>query len=160
MIFIGVDPGAKGSLVALRGDKVLLMSIFNKHEYRRIVSYCVELNVTYAVVEQVHAMPSQGVTSMFSFGENYGWIKGLLDAFEVPFVTIPPQNWKKQYDLISPKGTDKKVIKQRSIECAKTLFPDTSLLASARCKVESDGLAEGLLIANFCRRNFDALFNY
>lgn len=154
MIFIGVDPGAKGSLVALRGDKVLLMSIFNKHEYRRIVSYCVELDVTYAVVEQVHAMPSQGVTSMFSFGENYGWIKGLLDAFGVPFVLVPPQTWKKKYGLIAPKGTDKKVIKRNSIERAKTLFPDISLRATPRCKVDHDGLAEGLLIADFCRGTF------
>lgn len=154
MIHIGIDPGAKGALVAIKGGKVLYKSIFDKEEYRRIVSSCVELDNTVAVVEKVHAMPSQGVTSMFSFGENFGWIQGLLDAFSVPYVLVPPQTWKNKYGLIAPKGTDKKVIKQNSVERAKTLFPDVSLLASARCRVESDGLAEALLIADFCRGSF------
>lgn len=154
MIHIGIDPGAKGALVAIWHGKVLFKSIFDKEEYIKIVSDCVELDDTVAVVEKVHAMPSQGVTSMFSFGENFGWIQGLLDAYGIQFVLVPPQTWKKKYGLIAPKGMDKKVIKQNSVERAKTLFPGVSLLASARCRVESDGLAEALLIADFCRGSF------
>lgn len=151
MIYIGIDPGAKGALVAIKNGKVFYKSVFSKDIYRHVVSSCSKIDKTVAVVEKVHAMPSQGVTSMFSFGENFGWIQGLLDAYGIPFVLVPPQTWKKKYGLIADKGTDKKVIKQNSIERAKTLFPGVSLLASSRCKVESDGLAEALLIADFCR---------
>lgn len=158
MIYLGIDPGQHGAIVALKDNKVIYKSVFDKKEYRRIVSACVELDDTVAVVEKVHAMPSQGVTSMFSFGENFGWIQGLLDAFEVPFALVPPQQWKKYFGLSAPKGTDKKVIKRNSIERAKTLFPDLSLRATPRCKVDHDGLAEGALMSVFCRDQYKQFF--
>lgn len=151
MNFMAIDPGARGAIAVIHEDGTVELAPFSKENYLRVVS---EHQCSRAVVEKVHAMPSQGVTSMFSFGENFGWIQGLLYAFSIPYDLVPPQKWKKEFGLLFPKGTDKRDIKRHSIERAKTLFPGVSLLPTARCKVESDGLAEALLMAEFCRRMY------
>lgn len=155
MNFIGVDPGAKGGIAVIRDDGSAELAPFTKENYLRVVS-CHKCGV--AVVEKVHAMPSQGVTSMFSFGENFGWIQGLLFAFSIPCVLVPPQTWKRHFGLIFPHGTDKNEIKRRSIEKARALFPLANLLPTPRCKKESDGMAEALLMAEYCRRTRDRIF--
>lgn len=86
-------------------------------------------------------MPGQGVTSMFHFGKSAGYIEGVLKTKGIPFDLISPQKWKKQYDLHSDK--------EKSIAVCKELFPDVNLLRTSRCKKESDGMAEALLIANY-----------
>lgn len=99
-----------------------------------------------ACVEHVHAMPGQGVTSMFSFGENFGFIQGVLSSFGIPFELVHPRKWKKEFSITSDKNT--------SIEVCKRLFPDVSLLPTDRSRKESDGMAEALLMAEYARRKF------
>lgn len=94
-----------------------------------------------AYVEKVGAMPGQGVTSMFHFGKSAGYIEGVLKAKNIPFELVSPQKWKKKYELHSDK--------EQSIAKCKELFPDINLLRTPRCKKESDGMAEALLIANY-----------
>ena len=53
------------------------------------------------VVEQVNAMPGQGVTSMFNFGQTFGAIKGVCAALELPIFFVRPSKWKKYFDLIN-----------------------------------------------------------
>lgn len=89
-------------------------------------------------------MPGQGVTSMFSFGLNFGWIQGMLTAYGIPFELVRPQKWKKEYSITGDKNT--------SIAVCKRLFPDVSLLPTERCRKESDGMAEALLMAEYARR--------
>ena len=95
-------------------------------------------------VEQVSAMPGQGVTSMFNFGKGFGWILGTLEAYSVPYELIRPQKWKKEFSVTSDKNT--------SIEVCKRLFPHVSLLPTERCKKDNDGMAEALLLAEYARR--------
>ena len=98
-----------------------------------------------AYVEKVGAMPGQGVTSMFHFGKSAGFIEGVLNAFRIPFSLVTPQKWKKEFGLHSDK--------QESINVCKELFPQANLLPTSRCRKDSDGMAEALLIAEFGRRN-------
>lgn len=97
-------------------------------------------------LEQVHSMPKQGVASTFKFGVGFGYIKGVLEAFRIPYQEIPPQRWKKEFGL----NTDK----QKSIEVCKRLFPSVSLKRTERCTTEHDGMAEALLLALYGKRKF------
>lgn len=112
-----------------------------------LISYCRAFKDETGVrvcLEAVHAMPKQGVRSVFTFGEEYGYIKGVLEAYGVSYQEIPPERWKKEFGL----NTDKK----KSIEVCKALFPAVNLMATERSRVEHDGMAESLLIAEYARR--------
>ena len=87
----------------------------------------------YVVIEKVHAMPGQGVTSMFSFGYAYGAVKALAETFvEHEVIDVTPQKWKKHFNLL---GTEKNV----ATELAK--------LSSA--KVTSSGKADAFLMGRW-----------
>lgn len=142
MIYAGIDPGKKGALaiVSAAGTEVFA---FDKAVYLTVIQRYAPFGLR-CCLEKVHSMPQQGVASTFSFGESYGWLKGLLDSFGVSYQEIPPERWKKEFGL----NTDK----QKSIDVCRQLFPDVSLRASGRCRVDSDGLAEAVLLAEYARR--------
>jgi crossover junction endodeoxyribonuclease RuvC len=89
-------------------------------------------------------MPKQGVTSTFNFGENFGWIQGVLDAYGVPYELVRPQKWKKEFSVTADKNS--------SIAVCKRLFPDVSLKRNERCMKDDDNLAEAILLAEYARR--------
>ena len=80
---------------------------------------------------------------MFTFGEGFGWLKGVLDAYEISYQEVPPQTWKKEFGLNSKK--------EKSIEVCQQLFPDANLVPHG-CQKEHDGIAEALLMAEYARR--------
>ena len=96
------------------------------------------------VVEHVSAMPGQGVTSCFSFGQNFGFILGLLSAYDIPYELVRPQKWKRLFSCTSDKNT--------SIAVAQRLFPGVDLRRTPRCLKPHDGVCEALLLAEYCRR--------
>lgn len=98
----------------------------------------------FVVVEHVNAMPGQGVTSCFSFGQNFGFILGLLTAFRIPYELVRPQKWKREFSCTSDKNT--------SIEVAQRLFPGVDLRRTPQCKKPHDGICEALLMAEYARR--------
>lgn len=141
MIYIGIDPGKKGGIAKIENgcaesfaysDEVLISTL------KSVDKECV------CIVEKVGAMPGQGVTSMFNFGRGFGYILGVLEAFKIPYQLVPPQKWKKEYSLGHNKGD--------SITVCKRLFPSVSLLPTERCRTDSDGMAEALLMAEYGRR--------
>lgn len=146
MIYIGVDPGKKGGYASLRGDNVEAYPWDEVFFIQHIHALQATGDSMMACVEKVGAMPGQGVTSMFSFGTNYGYIQGVLSAFGIPYQLVSPRTWKKSYGLDSSK--------QRSIEVCKRLFPDLNLLATERSRVPSDGVAESALLALYAKRHF------
>ena len=89
-------------------------------------------------------MPGDSKRGAFSFGENYGFIKGLLLSNRSPYQTVPPQVWKKEFSVTSDKNT--------SIEVAQRLFPGSDFRATERCKKPHDGKCEALLMAEYARR--------
>ena len=155
MRFIGIDPGRGGAIAVLEDNDTILSapsviatSVFSEEAYLQIISQStIEcLLAPFAVVEDVHAMPKQGVTSMFNFGQNKGWILGVLAANRIDVKLVSPQKWKKAFALDSDK--------QKSIACAKRLFPNVNLLATPRCRNPHDGIAEALLMAYYGRNSY------
>ena len=115
MKIIGIDPGLSGGIAILQGNKVLnlfdmpVMSEgkknkrqLNSAQLANLIKNNIKTNEDVAVVvEQVNAMPGQGVTSMFNFGQSFGAIKGVCAALEVPIYFVRPSKWKKYFDLIN-----------------------------------------------------------
>ena len=115
MIIIGIDPGLSGAIAILDDKKVL--SIFempvmaegkknkrqlNSAQLVNIIRENIKKNEeAVVVVEQVNAMPGQGVTSMFNFGQTFGAIKGVCAALELPIFFVRPSKWKKYFELIN-----------------------------------------------------------
>lgn len=142
--FIGIDPGKGGSVAALMPDGTTRHSIFDVGIYNQIFRECRISGPVFAVIEKVHSMPKQGVASSFSFGENFGLIKGLLYANNIPFQEVSPNKWKRAFGVTSDKQT--------SIDTAQNLFPNIDMRASSRCKKPHDGIAEAYLMAEYAKR--------
>tara|TARA_B100000073_G_C23518549_1_gene486881 strand:+ start:162 stop:608 length:447 start_codon:yes stop_codon:yes gene_type:complete len=112
---IGIDPGLSGAIAIFENNKVI--SIFDmpvmsegKKNKRQINSAqlvsILKDNIqaedeVCVVVEQVNAMPGQGVTSMFNFGQSFGAIKGVCAALNLPIFFVRPSKWKKHFELIN-----------------------------------------------------------
>ena len=150
MIYIGVDPGKNGGIAILSDTiKDVTVRVFSEDELLHI---CKTFRKTFnedciCYLEHVHAMPKQGVSSTFNFGMNFGFIQGVLKAYEIPYELVTPQKWKKEFSCTSDKNT--------SIEVCKRLFPGVNLKATDRCKKDHDGIAEALLIAEYGRRHYN-----
>lgn len=146
MIYLGVDPGKNGGLAAIK-DGILLTAIpMGRDEVLHELRMFKEWGDGFrCCIEKVHAMPHQGSVSMFTFGENYGWLKGVFDAYRIPYQEVTPQKWKKEFSL----GRDKK----QSIEVCKQLFPGINLRPIGK-RVDHDGMAEAALMAEYARRKF------
>ena len=144
MYYLGVDPGANGAYAVLNGSEIETYGKFDKQGFLNICySLSKKQEKTRCCIERVHAMPKQGSVSMFNFGVNFGWLKGVLDAFEISYQEIPPQTWKKEFGLNSKK--------EKSIEVCQQLFPDANLVPH-NGKKEHDGIAEAILMAEYARR--------
>ena len=145
MIYIGIDPGKEGALAGIDTEAPAPFAVpFSERGYLDVLRD-IDPGKSIVALEKVAAMPGQGVTSMFNFGCGFGWIQGILEALRFPYELVPPQRWKKAFGVTSDKHT--------SIRAAQRLFPGVSLLASPRCRIENDGMAEALLLAEYARRN-------
>lgn len=148
MIYVGIDPGAKGGYCYIMDGVPKSFQwddTFFVQDMRCLVN--IKGESIMAAVEKVGAMPGQGVTSMFNFGKSAGYIEGVLAALGIPFQLIPPAKWKREFSLI---GKDKRA----SIATCHKLFPGLDLRRTERCKTDSDGKAEATLIAEYARRKF------
>lgn len=160
-VFVGIDPGKDGALAILGCRETPILTPFDEFEYanqlRRLDPLrSVDVNAenlavhgmipgeAFCVVEHVNAMPGQGVTSCFSFGQNFGFILGLLTAFRIPYELVRPQKWKKVFSCTSDKNT--------SIEVAQRMFPGVDLRRTPKCQKPHDGICEALLMAEYARR--------
>ena len=143
MIHIGIDPGKRGAIAFIYPDGGVYVMPLLETTLVNVLSAIAGLPAR-CCLERVHAMPKQGVASTFSFGEGYGFIKGVLECNGVSYQEIPPQQWKKEFGLNSEK--------RNSVEVCHKLFPDVSLRPTERSKIDSDGMAEALLMAEYARR--------
>ena len=153
MKIIGIDPGLSGAIAVLENNKVLsifdmpVMSEGKKNKRQLNSAQLVKLlkdNILKneeisVVVEQVNAMPGQGVTSMFNFGQTFGAIKGVCAALGLPIFFVRPSKWKKYFNLIN---TEKDASRTRAIE----IFPYYSSHLSRK---KDSNKADAILIASF-----------
>jgi Holliday junction resolvasome RuvABC endonuclease subunit len=126
MMILGIDPGRSGGF-CLQCDDGDTMQPYKQPETDADILELIESlswhalckgHKLTAVIEKVHAMPKQGVTSTFTFGRNFGFLHGVLTALKIPVIEVTPQRWQKELGCMS-KG-DKNVTKQK----AQQLFPD------------------------------------
>lgn len=146
MIYIGIDPGKDGAMAVITPDNVSVFP-YGKGGYKNALDGLRGFaGNCRCCLERVGAMPDQGRSSIFNFGENFGIIQGMLIFAEVPYQLVLPRTWKKEFGLTSDK--------QRSIDVCKRLFPGVSLRRTDRCRKDHDGMAEALLMAEYARRRF------
>lgn len=144
MIYIGIDPGKDGAM-AVVSESGASVAAFDAAEYVRTLEFIHNAGLeSICCLERVGAMPGQGVTSMFRFGENFGLIQGLLIACHIPYELVTPQKWKKEFQITGGKNS--------SIAVCRRLFPEAGLRRSERCRKDHDGMAEALLMAEYARR--------
>ena len=154
MLIIGIDPGISGSICFFEDGKILEvieMPVMNEgkknkkqvngsqiyNEFlKRINRKNDEIRV---VIEQVSAMPGQGVTSMFNFGQSFGILKGICSAMQLPMFFVRPAKWKKYFNLIN---SQKDASRTRAIE----IFP---YFSSQLSKKKDSNKADAILIASF-----------
>jgi len=151
MIIIGIDPGISGAISITENKKILEIydtptMIDGKKNKKQINSAQVtniikeRLNKdkdVVVVVEQVNAMPGQGVTSMFNFGQSFGVIKGICAALSLPIYFVRPTKWKKHFNLIK---TNKDASRTKVIEA----YPEIS---SKLHRKKDSNRADAILIA-------------
>ena len=115
---------------------ITMQEIFN--EISKRVDKAEKQNVR-VVIEQVSAMPGQGVTSMFNFGQSFGILKGICSAMQLPMYFIRPAKWKKYFGLIK---SEKDASRTKAIE----MFP---YFSSQLSKKKDSNKADAMLIASF-----------
>lgn len=145
MIYIGIDPGKNGGIAVIDYDKAYTYKYDNVKLIQLLDDFNVNNQKVKCMVENVHAMPGQGVTSMFNFGKNFGFIQGALSASFIQYELVSPQKWKREFGVTKDKNT--------SIDCVIRLFPSVNLLPTERSRKPHDGMAEALLIAEYARRH-------
>ena len=143
MIYIGVDPGKDGAMAMIFENGDIDIAVFDIEEYRIMLCNAIDMPCK-CCLERVGAMPGQGVTSMFKFGENFGMIQGLLIAYKIPYELVTPRKWKKEFQITGDKNS--------SIAVCKRLFPNVDLRRTERCTKDHDGKAEALLMSEWARR--------
>ena len=154
MLIIGIDPGISGSICFFEDGKIIEViempvmtegkknkkqvngAQINNEFLKRIHNKNDDIRV---VIEQVSAMPGQGVTSMFNFGQSYGILKGICSAMQLPMFFVRPAKWKKYFNLIN---SQKDASRTRAIE----IFPYFSTQLS---KKKDSNKADAILIASF-----------
>ena len=155
MRIFGIDPGIAGAIAVLDDKKIVdvkdlpTMSEGKKNKRQLnsanlsqyISSNIVDFNETVVVVEQVNAMPGQGVTSMFNFGQTFGAIKGITATLKLPIFFVRPSKWKKHFELIN---SSKDASRTKVIE----MYPS---FAEKLSKKKDVNKSDAILIARFFR---------
>ena len=155
MLIIGIDPGISGSICFFEDGRILDVvemptmtegkknkkqvngsqiynEIFNRIKQR-------DKKEIKVIIEQVSAMPGQGVTSMFNFGQSYGILKGICSAMRLQMYFVRPAKWKKYFNLIN---SEKDASRTRAIE----IFP---YFSSQLSRKKDSNKADAILIASF-----------
>lgn len=147
MIWIGIDPGAKGAMAILGNPDGPEIIPFDAKEYMaRLWTLKTEYKDCICCIEAVQPIRGNGIIALFRLGQSYGWLLGMLDAIGIPYQPITPQKWKKEFGLTSDKT--------QSIEVCRRLYPDTNLKRTDRSKKSDDNMAEALLMATYAKRKF------
>lgn len=153
-ITLGIDPGSSTGAVAIIKDGVLSIHGINgktEHQLEDVfaeVKFDVGLDTKlFAVIEKVSAMPGQGVSSMFKFGMNYGFLRACLVANHISFRDFIPRLWQKHYSMSKKKAETKKGWKIRLQGVAENLYPEDKIPLYA---------ADAVLLAHFAK---DILIN-
>ena len=151
MIIIGIDPGINGAISIIENKKIIEVydtpTMIDGKKNKRQINGAQVTNIfkerlngekeVVVVVEHVNAMPGQGVTSMFNFGQSFGVIKGICAALNLPIYFVRPAKWKKHFNLIK---TNKDASRTKVIE----VYPEISIKLHRK---KDSNRADAILIA-------------
>ena len=167
---VGIDPGIRGGLSLLIGapnniefciaKAAPTISVeIKKNKFRErideltIVPLLSQWNVSYGIdgifIERQHAIAGQGLVSTGVTMEGYGLYKGICAGLGLRYFILDAKEWQSDYDFSNNDNT-----KDGSIAWAKRLFPNVDLHRNSRCKKESDGMSDSLLIAYYGLSNW------
>ena len=142
-IFIGIDPGISGGIAVIYNDtyyaKKCPNTISEMAEEIAILNDMGPDMPKYAIVERVHSMPGQGVSSTFKFGANYGQWLGILSTLKIPYILVSPHTWMKHYGSRPKNKTDRK---NHLKALAQQRFPDASITLAT---------SDAILICNYLK---------
>ena len=160
MLIIGIDPGISGSICFFENGKILevleMPTMTDGKKNKRQVNGAqiyneiskrinkTEKQTIRVIIEQVSAMPGQGVTSMFNFGQSFGILKGICSAMQLPMYFVRPAKWKKYFNLIN---SEKDASRTKAIE----IFP---YFSSNLSKKKDSNKADAILIASYYYETF------
>ncbi len=160
MLIIGIDPGISGAICFMEDDKIINViempsmadgkknkkQVNGSQVFNEISKYIKnkELINIKVIIEHVSAMPGQGVTSMFNFGQSFGILKGICSAMNLPMFFVRPAKWKKHFNLIN---SSKDASRTKAIE----IFPYFSTNLS---KKKDSNKADAMLIASYFNDTF------
>ena len=153
MKIVGIDPGLSGAIAIIEDNKVVgifdmpVMAEGKKNKRQLNSAQLVNIikdntkmkEEIVVIVEQVNAMPGQGVTSMFNFGQTFGAIKGVCAALKLPIFFVRPSKWKKHFELIN---SSKDSSRTKVIE----MYPS---LSNQLAKKKDVNKSDAILIARF-----------
>ena len=141
MTYVGIDPGKSGAIAVLfdDGEPPAIQKLdATPQDLIDFLRGYDTVNMR-AMLELVHAMPKQGVTSTFTFGQNYGLLKGILAALQISYRLVTPQVWQRVL------GCRSGGVKNRTKAAAQQIWP--------RAKI-THATADAMLIAEYCRRTW------
>ena len=160
MLIIGIDPGISGSICFFENGKIIdvieMPTMTEGKKNKKQVNGSQVYNEIYekikekekkeirVIIEQVSAMPGQGVTSMFNFGQSFGILKGICSAMQLPVYFVRPAKWKKYFNLIN---SEKDASRTRAIE----IFP---YFSSQLSKKKDSNKADAILISSFYHETY------
>lgn len=152
MVIVGIDPGVSGAISILRDGKITMICdmpiMIDGTKSKRQINAAELANILTReniseqdkiILESVSAMPGQGVTGMFSFGQSFGVIKGVCAALKLPVYLVRPVKWKKHFNLLN---SEKDASRTKAIE----IFP---YFSSQLSKKKDSNKADAILIASF-----------
>lgn len=154
-MFVGIDVGKKGCLCLLSDNGEVTFYDFPQKEsevgeyFRAMAEIYQTKDVKFTIIEKVHAMPGQGVTSMFTFGANFGYWNALLMLANTSYDLVTPQKWMKFYNISKADGG---TTKERVLTVCKRLYPKAELHGSKGGY--KDGRGDALLLAHYAKNSF------
>ena len=161
MLIFGIDPGVSGAISILENKKIIevyeMPTMIDGKKNKRQVNGSQVTNIfkdnlkenkeTVVAVEHVNAMPGQGVTSMFNFGQSFGVLKGICSAMRLSMYFVRPAKWKKYFNLIK---TEKDASRTKAIE----IFPYISEELSRK---KDANKADAILLASYFFETFQSI---
>ena len=147
-IIIAIDPGKNGAIVIYRNLNDItsfVMPLLGKELNEKEICFIIKSfksDNCFGIIEKVHSMPSQGVSSMFTFGMGYGMVRMAFTANDIPYQLVTPQAWKKHVLV----GLEKD--KSATINYVARKYPKVNLVPG-RKKTPHDGIADAVCIAEY-----------
>ena len=156
--YLGIDPGQAGGIAmvfhhsgytktqAMPSTEESVWAFLQRYGVtQQEESFSTEIYMVTAMIEQVHSMPGQGVSSTFKFGVGYGGLRMALVAAGITFYTVTPQQWQRHYGMKRSKGEPQPHYKKRLLAKAQELFPSEKVTLKT---------ADALLIALYCKLKY------